>query len=153
MCFSARWSVKLWSYVKEMQHNRRHLNLGARWKWGLRWRLRPLQFQGKGPRLKLNRKVGITRAGVNPSEKRNISWESTELEVDWPIAQTVTWSVYGLDNCSRNETYGQTKINHIVIVSCDVILGGEVRAKLDSYNSAMYNARVCWGLCSYRKYP
>ena len=134
MCSCARRSVKLWRYVKEIQHHRRHLNLGARWKWILRWRLRPLQFQGKGPRLKLNRNVDITSAELNPSEKRNISWEFTELEVDWPITQAVSWSVYGLGICSRNETYGQTKINHIVMVSFDVILGGEVETKLDSYN-------------------
>jgi hypothetical protein len=78
--------------------------------------------------LKLNREVVSTRARVNPLEKRNISWDSTELEVDWPIAQSVACSVYGLGNCSCNETYGQTKINHVVlnlicVWPCIIIVG------------------------------
>lgn len=64
------------------------------------------------------------------------------MEVDWPIAQPVAWSVYELGNCSSNETYGQTKINHIVIVFCDVILGGEFEMNLASYNSTVLGCVV-----------
>jgi len=136
MCSCARRSVELWRHVKDMRHLLRRLNPGTRWSWRLRWRPRPLHFHVKNLRSKLNREVGSTKAEINPSEKkRNISWTSTELEVDWSIAQPLARSVYGLDNRSFNETYGQTKINRVVMVSFDIIFREEVEMKLDSYNS------------------
>ena len=113
------------------------LNLGTWWRWRLSWRLRTLQFLGKGPRLKLKREVDSTRVGANPSETRNIYWASTELKVDWSISHPVAWTVYRLGNRSCNLRYGQTKLNHKVEVSFDIIPGEEVEMKLVSYNSIL----------------